>query len=260
MKNTVSKENVQSLYRGILGFQFALQNGSVKAASFAETLGIHRSTALRLLTTIEDMGLLWQDKQTKSFHPSYENALQLFPAAMNWINLTESALNTLHSQTGRTTNIGILEGSDILYLRSRRLDPEEPSYVPPGTRNPCYATALGKAILAYKSEVACVDDFIHMGMVKTDERFPLNKERLASHLSQIRKTNYAVDDEDFGPGIRCIAAPIFDCENNVIAAVGISGTVANITTQLLPDLAQHVISAAAKITAILMAAEYIQKQ
>lgn len=251
------EELVQSLFRGLLGFEQACKEGSIRSSAFAQSLDVHRSTALRLLNTLEHLGYLWKDEGNKSFYPHYENLLDLFPPILTWIRLAESAVKSLCEETGRTTNIGFLEGSEIVYVMSRLPDPHEFSYIPPGTRNPCYATALGKAILAYKTRSVSIDTYISMGLIKPDSRFPLNRKRLSHHLSQIRQTKYAVDDEDFGPGIRCIAAPIFDYENKVIAALGISGTVETITSQMLPDLASHVVDAADKVTDILRVAQYI---
>lgn len=252
-------DTVQSLQRGFIGFEMALKNGCVCASELAETLGTNRSSAYRLLTTIEEQGFLWQSKENKRFYPDYEKLYSLMPRAWDWLTLADNSLLTLCRQTGRTSNIGILEGSDIVYVRSLRPNPDESSYIHPGTRNPGYATALGKAILAYRTDTVYLDDFIRLGMIKPSKRFPINAQILSEHLTQIRHNEYAIDDEDFAPNVRCIAAPIFDAGHGVVAAVGISGTVTNITAQLLPEQAQCVIAAAKHISSILQAAGYVSR-
>jgi DNA-binding IclR family transcriptional regulator len=61
------------------------------------------------------------------------------------------------------------------------------------------------------------------------------------HLEKIRQIGYAVDDEEFDPGVRCIAVPIFDFRGKAIGAMGISGPATRITHERLPQLAAMVV-------------------
>lgn len=253
------KDTVQSLERGITGFEMVLYNGFVCPSELAARLNINRSSAYRLLTTLEDKTYIWQSSENKKFYPSYERIHALLPGAWDWLNLAENSLQTLCEQTGRTANIGIMEGSNIVYLKSLMPTPDDSSFIHPGTRNPAYATALGKAILAYKTETSHLSDYIELGLIEPSKRFPIDAKTLSEHLTQIRHNEYAIDDEDFAPNVRCIAAPIFDSEHTVVAAIGISGTVSNITTQMLPGHAQQVIEAAKRISMLLQVANYVSK-
>lgn len=247
---------VQSLFRGLQGLNHACKEGHVRATQLANVLGTHRSTALRLLSTLEQFGLLDQDAISKIYHPNYEQIHNLLPQTYAWIKLAESAMSALCLRTGHAANIGDLEGSNIVYLMSVRPSELESYTICPGSRTPCYATALGKAILAHKLDAVNVDHLLERNMIVPDERFNFDKVELESHLNQIRDSYYAVDDEEYAEGRRCIAAPIFDVNGNVVAAIGINGTVDSITSQLLPELATSVIEAADKISSVLRLAEY----
>ena len=72
---------------------------------------------------------------------------------------------------------------------------------------------------------------------------------LKRHLGEVRADGYAVDDEETFAGVRCIAAPIHDHRQQVIAALGISGPTTRITQEQLPHFAQTVMQVAAELSA-----------
>jgi len=101
--------------------------------------------------------------------------------------------------------------------------------------NPLHCTALGKALLAFGD----------VEIPRTLERFTpktiKSKRALQEHLEKIRQIGYAVDDEEFDPGVRCIAVPVFDFRGKAIGAIGISGPSTRITPNRLPPLAARVV-------------------
>jgi DNA-binding IclR family transcriptional regulator len=104
-----------------------------------------------------------------------------------------------------------------------------------GTMNPLHCTALGKILLAFGG----VD-------LPTDlETFTpntiTNADQLRKNLDQIRDQGYAVDDEEFDPGVRCIAVPVEDFRGKVVASMGISGPASRMTPERLPELADIVL-------------------
>jgi DNA-binding IclR family transcriptional regulator len=74
---------------------------------------------------------------------------------------------------------------------------------------------------------------------------------LKRHLHMVREHGYAVDDEETFEGVRCIAAPICDHKEQVIAAMGISGPATRVTVARLSELAQIVMTVAAQASAAL---------
>ena len=73
-------------------------------------------------------------------------------------------------------------------------------------------------------------------------------EELRLHLEQVRYQGYAVDDEEFTAGVRCLAVPVFDHTGHGIATMGISGPSVRMTMDLIPEFAEIVMGAAAGLS------------
>lgn len=69
-------------------------------------------------------------------------------------------------------------------------------------------------------------------------------DRLLAELADIREQGYAVDDEEYDEGLRCVGAPIRDHTGRVVAALGIGGPVTRVTPERVDELARLVIDAA----------------
>jgi IclR family acetate operon transcriptional repressor len=67
---------------------------------------------------------------------------------------------------------------------------------------------------------------------------------LRAHLETVRQAGYAVDDEEFDPGVRCLAAPVFDFRGKLAGAIGISGPATRMSPDRLPELAATVMEIA----------------
>lgn len=251
---------IQSLTRGIMGLEMASQEGSIRPADLAERLQTNRSTAYRLLSTMEQLGYLFQNEENKRFYLNYEKLHSLMPDAWSWANLAEQYVRKLSQQTNAAANLGIIQGTDIIYVKcikpeSLRNNGGYFSTLIQGVRRPVHITALGKAILAFQDNFST--EYLESVIDRSSKKYPLDNSKLLAHLDQIRTNKYAIDDEDLIEGVRCIAAPIFDSQRKVAAAIGISGTIDVITMQKLPALAQQVISCANGISELLQAADYM---
>lgn len=251
---------IQSLARGIIGLEMASQEGSVRPADLAEKLQTNRTTAYRLLSTMEQLGYLFQSEENKRFYLNYEKLYSLMPDAWSWANLADQYVRKLSQQTNAAANLGVIQGTDIIYVKCIKPDSLNSnegylSALIQGARRPVYITALGKAILAFQDDFST--EHLESIIDKSSKKYPLNSSKLLAHLNQIRTNKYAIDDEDLVKGVRCIAAPIFDSQRKVAAAIGISATIDVITMQKLPALAQQVISCANGISELLQAADYL---
>ena len=94
-----------------------------------------------------------------------------------------------------------------------------------GGRAPAYATSSGKAMLSCQNE-AYIDDYCQWMNRKA---YPLtsntitDSDQLRSQLVQARLNGYAMDDGEIEAGLICVAAPVYDMNRKVVAAVSISG-------------------------------------
>ena len=120
-----------------------------------------------------------------------------------------------------------------------------------GKRMDVHCTALGKALIAHLPEEEVEVLVRDRGLPRHNDNTICSLRRLKDELARIRKTGYGIDDEEDEVGARCIGAPVFDAEGRVIAAVSVSGTTAQITSDNLAAVAEQVKECAATITAVL---------
>jgi DNA-binding IclR family transcriptional regulator len=104
-----------------------------------------------------------------------------------------------------------------------------------GTMNPLHCTALGKILLAFGDTPIPSTLESHTSHTITDPR------ALQRELQNIRERGYAVDDEEFDQGIRCIAVPAMDYRGKLAGALGISGPSTRMTPERLPQLAASMV-------------------
>jgi DNA-binding IclR family transcriptional regulator len=75
--------------------------------------------------------------------------------------------------------------------------------------------------------------------------------QLRLHLDTVRKQGFAIDDEEFEAGLRCVGAPVRDHSGRVVAAISIAGPAFRITRERLPTLVEQVVNAAAELSVCL---------
>lgn len=231
---------IQSLARGlkILDILSDHING-VTINEIASMLNVDKGSASRMVSTLIAYGYAEKDLLTRRV----KLGPQGFRIGRNLINrlpLREAAkpfLRSLMENTGECAHLGLLVQNRVLYIdqvespASLRVNAEV------GFSAPLHCTALGKVLLAYNPHIHIPDPL---------ERFCVNtitdKFILKEHLAIIQKSGFAIDDEEFDLGVRCIAAPIFDFREKVIGAMGISGPATRITADNIQALIDVVLS------------------
>ena len=108
-------------------------------------------------------------------------------------------------------------------------------------------TGVGKAMLAYLDDEYIQKYVINNLVSKTPNSYD-TAEKLYKSLEDVRNLGYAVDDEEIQLGLRCIAAPIFNKNKKVVAAVSISGMVNAVSSEKTEKIAKDVMLCAANIS------------
>lgn len=99
-----------------------------------------------------------------------------------------------------------------------------------------YSTGVGKVFLAYMSEKELDDYFDKVELKPRTEHTITNIDELKKDLEKIKQNGVAFDDEEQELGMRMIAAPIMDCEKNIVAAIGILGYTRTISKPRMKEL------------------------
>lgn len=189
----------------------------------AEELGVHKTTVLRLLRTLEDERFVYHDKGHR-FHLG-ARLFELSSSALEQREVRGIAaphLARLNQSTGQTVHLGVYEGGEVLYLD--KYDSRHPirMYSRIGLRMPLHCTAIAKVLLADLPE--------RERLLVTEQieytRFTANTisdaAMLRAELERVARQGFGVDDAEHESFITCVAAPVRDASGRVVAAVSIS--------------------------------------
>ncbi len=197
--------------------------------SLAEVTAISRlpkPTVHRLLGTLRECGMI---ERTST---GYRLGIQLFELGMRvprQTNIRDAALPyllDLYQATKDTVQLAVLEGSDMVFLAKilKQGAPRSRSRV--GGRLPAHSTGLGKALLAF-ADPSVVQAVMEGPMRRCTPYTVTAPGLLARQLKSVRESGLSHANEESTIGIACVASPIFDGNGRVVAAVSISGSVAN---------------------------------
>ncbi|AZB41970.1 IclR family transcriptional regulator [Bacillus sp. FJAT-42376] len=244
----MSQYEVATLKKGLLILDALQQEERLTLKEVMEKFSFNKSTAFRLLYTLESMGYI--RKTEHAYHATAKIGGISAPgqAKLNWLSVPP--LSELSSEIGETAYVGILSDTDVVTAQVIDGSRSIRAHSEVGDRMPAHHSALGKVILAFLNDSeqrqVLQDIKLNPHTENTFADFHLLKE----HLHVIRKQGYAVDDEETEIGLRCIAAPIM-YEGKVIAAVAISGPATRLTKKLDKRLSKKLIQCSQQISAIL---------
>jgi IclR family acetate operon transcriptional repressor len=229
---------IQSLARGLKILDLLGQSREgVSITELAAVLGVDKGSASRLVATLAHYGYAEKDAATRRYHLGPQ-VVSLSRSLLLGMPLREAArpfLRQLTERTGECSHLAVLMQGKALYVDQVESPATLRVNVQVGQTAPLHCTALGKVLLAYGGQ----DLPSHLEAFTP--RTLTDPGRLAKHLAQVRQQGYAVDDEEYDPGVRCVAVPVFDLRKAVAGAIGISGPTTRMTRERTVELAAVVL-------------------
>jgi DNA-binding IclR family transcriptional regulator len=140
----------------------------------------------------------------------------------------------------------------VVYVEKIYILPNLRIYAQIGMRVPAFCSSLGKCLLAPLSGDKLERLYGQYGLEQYTPHSITNLQDLKQHLRQVRQQGWAMDNEEYILGHRCIAAPVYDYRGEVIAAVSASGSTSLITTERIEKVVRRVKKAADEISRKLM--------
>ena len=219
-------------------------------AQVASSLQLHKSTAHRFLMVLERHRMVERTSAGK-----FRLGLRLFDLgnrAIEQYDLRDRAqphLRRLVAETEETAHLCILEAARVIYI-----DKIEPArsvrmITRIGASNPVHCTSVGKAMLAFLPEDRAADIVRRLRFERYTNHTITTPEALRAEMEKTRRRGYAVDDEEYEEGLRCIAVPLLDAQRLPVAAISVSGPSFRVTAQKLPSIANHLLQCVRGISA-----------
>ena len=216
----------------------AKADAEVGISEISRGVDLNKNMVFRILNSLEAQGWVYCTDQ--------KYGLTLLPFQITSRVLSRMTLNNvaapyvydLWKKTGETTYLGVLKGDKVMYIQ--HLDGIKDVRVAGrvGGEYDVYCSAPGKILLAHSGEEN-IERYLKKTLTKRTANTIVESDALRDELCRIRECGYAVDREEFGNGIACAAAPIYDYTGKVTGAIGCSAFVADgdherVTCRLLP--------------------------
>lgn len=195
------------------------------ATEIHEILDLNKSTTFRILNILEERGYLERNPLTLKYRLGFKLYYlgSLVEGRAEIRNLAHPFLEELKEKCDETVHLVVLDHGEALYLD--KLEGEKAIRVVSrvGWRLPAHCSGVGKALLASLEEDLVNDIIKEKGLKRFTNNTITDLETLKIELARIRKQVYAIDNEEIEVGLKCIAAPVKDGEDRVVAAISISG-------------------------------------
>lgn len=215
----------------------------------SDSTGIHKATALRLLSALQETGLI--DRGSDMRFRIGPRLIELASTYVDDLDLVEQArpiLQRLAADTQETVHLGMPSGRSIVYVDKIESTQSLRMVSRIGGLNPLHCTALGKALLASGDE-SYLASILDGGLERRTPNTITDEKALRAELIAIRGRGYAVDREETRLGIRCVGAEIKDRRGRVVGAMSISGPAVRIGEEKLQELGLMVRRAADEVSA-----------
>jgi DNA-binding IclR family transcriptional regulator len=200
------------------------QDKGLTYSEILAALDLPKSSVHRIIKELTELGYLTFNPETKRYFGSLRLA-SLGAEVMSHFQLRDHVrphLLALHRETDHTTNLGILEGTQGVFVdKIESKDFGIKLFSEIGKPFPLHCTGLGKVLLAFSSEDT-LQTLIQNPLEAVTERTITDPVDLRLELASIRQQGYALDNEEITRGILCLAAPVFGYGEGLAGAVSIT--------------------------------------
>lgn len=214
----MANNQLSTLKKGLIVLELVKQVQGITLAEVMGKLGMSKSTAFRLLTTLEDMNYIYKIQSQYFFN------FKLFSkeeerSKNDWTSLR--SIYQVAQNLQMSTYLGKMDGTDLIMTQVINKPFLHPADKEIGNRSRIYLSALGKVILAHLEEEELNELLNTTALEPATPNTFQDSQLFRYHLKAIKEDGYAFDDEERNIGIRCVAVPVFR-DKKVIAALAIA--------------------------------------
>lgn len=210
----------------------------------ASRVGLHKSTAYRLLASLEHKGFVTRNAATDK----YRLGFRVWELSANLSQVDDPGvvllpeMERLRDALDETVSLYVRDGTERIRIQAVQSRQPVRSVAPVGARLPLYFGASGKTLIAFAAE----ED---RKALLADEIWPagLDKPVFLAQLEEIRRQGYAISVEEREPGAASVAAPIFGRSNRLVAALAVSGPAGRLTVEKMKGHAGLLIETARRM-------------
>jgi DNA-binding IclR family transcriptional regulator len=241
--------SVQSVDRALTILEMLARDGEAGVTEIAGELGVHKSTAFRLLATLELHRLVEQVGDRGRYRLGVGN-LRLAGATTARLDLVTEArpiCRQLAADTGETVNITVRSETSALYLDqvvAGSSAVQSHNWV--GQHIPLHATSNGKVLVSELTDAELKEAV--RALPRVTDRTVTSRARLKAELARVRETGYAVAVDELEEGLTAAAAPIRNAHGDIVASMSLSGPTFRLTEDKLEVVLPLLVAAATEVS------------
>jgi IclR family transcriptional regulator, acetate operon repressor len=235
VKQAKDSSHIQSVDRALAILKH-LARGAASVGEVAKALKIHKSTAFRLLATLEQHGFVSQEVERGKYRlgMTLVHLAATVTADLDLVRIARPICERLSESVQETVNIAVLEKTEVINIDQVIGSSAVVSMNWVGKRNPLSCTSTGKVLLAFAPNTT----ELLKRLEPCTKHSITNINVLEKQLVDIRKLGYGFTVEELELGLNAVAAPIWSFKGEVIAAVCISGPSYRLSQDRIPELGE----------------------
>ncbi|MBZ3906510.1 IclR family transcriptional regulator [Streptomyces griseiscabiei] len=242
---------MKSVTRSLRILEAVAQHQPVTVGELTKLFGLPKSTVQRSLVTLAEAGWLRANRKDTTRWEIGARVLAVRPAALQGSSLFAAArepMVRLRDAVNETIHLSVPDALQCMVVVDR-VDCDHPvrTFHTIGDTSPLHATAVGRAVLAHLPR-RDVDELVAAGLERFSDTTPVEPDELRAELDRIRADGYAVNHNQYRPGVCAVAAPVLDEDGTPLAAVAVSMPEARYDGERTPKWGRLVADTAAEIS------------
>jgi IclR family acetate operon transcriptional repressor len=250
--NDKTEQNtIKALDRALVVLETLAEMQGATLTSLADRMRQSPATLYRILVTLEARGIVETDPATQTWHigPGAFLIGSVFLRRTSLVERSRPIMRNLMAETGETANLGVERGTHVLFISQVETHQAIRAFFPPGAMSPLFASGVGKALLAQRSDADFARYLREADLETFTPKTLADPDALRADLARTRERGYSFDDEERNMGMRCIAAPVFNAHSEAVAGISVSGPSGRIGEEDVDRLASAVKAAADRLSA-----------
>jgi len=252
MKREKEKYSIQAVENALNVLeQFEGKKAELGITELSQNLDLHKNNIFRLLATLESRGYIEQNKNNEHYRLGIKS-LELgraFLAHTGLIKVAVKNLEDLCNEVNETVYLSIMKKNQVLFIEDWEAKRALRVASRIGERLSPLCTATGKVFLAYFGKEERDTVINNNEFVKYTDNTILTEDEYRKGLEKVEEAGYALDNQEKDLGVVCVAGPIFNYNNDVVASISISGPSIRLTEETVKDFyVNHVVECCKKVS------------
>jgi IclR family pca regulon transcriptional regulator len=214
---------------------FTRDSATLTLSEVANLTSLPAATARRCLMTLEELGYVMRNGRQFLLRPKVLELGAAYIDSMNIDFLTKTHLEEVARNTGDSSSLCVLDGTEIVYVARASIRTLMRMEAHVGSRFPAYATSVGRVLLAGQSAAALQRYFDTAAIEPLTSYTVTNVEELRRIIEKCRRNGYSTVKDELDYGVVALAVPVHDQQGRVVAALNSSSHSARITVAKLVE-------------------------